>query len=94
MLWNNNLKSYYRFMEWDIDDRDWMKDGNCIDKDTKIFFPNKGRGLEIAKIICEDCVVTQECLEYAISNNIDFGVWGGKSEKERRAIIRRSSLNY
>ena len=33
--------------------------------------------------------VRSECLEYALLNRIEHGVWGGASERERRRILRR-----
>jgi WhiB family redox-sensing transcriptional regulator len=33
--------------------------------------------------------VTNQCLEYAITEKIDHGVWGGCSERERRRIAKR-----
>ena len=39
--------------------------------------------------ICRDCPVKTACLEYALANHIDHGVWGGTSERERRRIARR-----
>jgi len=32
--------------------------------------------------------VAKQCLEYALANHVDHGVWGGKSERERRRILR------
>jgi len=32
------------------------------------------------------------CLEYALENRIDHGVWGGCSERERRRILKRRRL--
>ena len=34
------------------------------------------------------CPVQAACLDYAIDNHVDHGVWGGKSERERRRIAR------
>lgn len=36
------------------------------------------------------CEVQAECLAYAINNNEKTGVWGGRSERARRAIRRRA----
>lgn len=35
------------------------------------------------------CPVRAECLAEALDNRIDFGVWGGMTERERRALLRR-----
>jgi WhiB family redox-sensing transcriptional regulator len=37
--------------------------------------------------------VREECLDYALATGQKFGVWGGTSERERRALrrLRRSS---
>ena len=53
------------------------------------FFPSDGSGVEVAKKICIDCPVKSECLEHALVNRIDHGVWGGCSERERRRILKR-----
>jgi WhiB family redox-sensing transcriptional regulator len=73
-------------------DTEWMRSGKCDDMDPSIFFPNDGVGVEIARRICVDCPVKTACLEYALINRIDHGVWGGASERERRRIARRRRL--
>ena len=35
----------------------------------------------------------KECLEYAVERKERFGIWGGKSERERRAIRRERRNN-
>ena len=37
----------------------------------------------------DGCTVRSECLEYALAHQIEHGVWGGASERERRRILRR-----
>jgi WhiB family redox-sensing transcriptional regulator len=74
-------------------DNEWMAVGNCRIEPPATFFPSDGVGVEIAKRICVECPVKQACLEYALENRIDHGVWGGTSERQRRRILkkRRSS---
>ena len=73
---------------FDVNDTSWMSHGNCAHRDPSMFFPSDGVGVEIARRACEDCPVKEPCLEYAIVERIDHGVWGGCSERERRRIIR------
>jgi WhiB family redox-sensing transcriptional regulator len=52
-------------------------------------FPERGETNARAKSYCAKCPVRAECLDYAIDHDIRHGIWGGKSERERRAIRRR-----
>ncbi|NDH97270.1 MAG: WhiB family transcriptional regulator, partial [Actinobacteria bacterium] len=40
----------------------------------------------IAKGICEECCVRDECLDYAMKIREPHGIWGGLSETERRHL--------
>jgi WhiB family transcriptional regulator, redox-sensing transcriptional regulator len=73
-------------------DTEWMAKGNCADTSPTTFFPNDGVGVDVARRICADCPVKSPCLEYALAQRIDHGVWGGTSERERRRILRRRRL--
>lgn len=73
-------------------DTSWMADGNCAERPPSLFFPSDGVGVEVARRICEGCPVKDQCLEHALSNRIDHGVWGGTSERERRRILRQRRL--
>lgn len=70
-------------------DLDWMREGNCRNYPPGAFFPSDGVGVDAARQICEGCPVKGACLEYALANRIDHGVWGGSSERERRRILRQ-----
>jgi WhiB family transcriptional regulator, redox-sensing transcriptional regulator len=70
----------------------WMARGKCRELPPDTFFPSDGAGVEVARKICADCPVKSPCLEYAMENHIDHGVWGGTSERERRRIARRRRL--
>jgi WhiB family transcriptional regulator, redox-sensing transcriptional regulator len=74
-------------------DTDWMSTGKCKDLDPTIFFPNDWVGVQVAQRICADCPVKSPCLEYALANRVDHGVWGGTSERERRRILRQRRLS-
>lgn len=68
---------------------DWSERARCRGVDPSIFFPDqKGRdGANEAKALCRECSVRRQCLEYALLHG-DRGIWGGMTEKERRAIRR------
>lgn len=70
-------------------DTNWMVKGKCRDFPPETFFPSDGVGVEVARKICADCPVKSPCLEYALFNRIEHGVWGGASERERRRIARQ-----
>ncbi len=67
----------------------WMRDGSCRDYPPSAFFPSDGVGVDVARRICATCDVKDRCLDYALTNRIDHGVWGGCSERERRRILKR-----
>jgi WhiB family redox-sensing transcriptional regulator len=67
---------------------EWMSRGSCRNYPPAAFFPSDGVGVEAARAICAECPVTSECLEYALENRIDHGVWGGCSERQRRRILK------
>ena len=73
---------------------DWRKLGTCRTLDTNMFFPIGQTGeaeikIARAKSVCVPCPVRQQCLEFAITTNQEYGVWGGHSEEERRVVRRQ-----
>ena len=70
---------------------EWMADGKCREYPAGTFFPRDGLGVIKAQKICASCPVADQCLEYALDNHVDHGVWGGLSEDERRALKRRNA---
>lgn len=74
-----------------ISSYDWMERGNCARTNDRRFFSDSGSTAQadqnaVRKEFCNSCPVKTECLNYAIDNRIDNGVWGGASERERRRI--------
>lgn len=68
----------------------WQTEALCAQTDPEAFFPEKGGSTRDAKKVCGACNVRSECLEYALSNDERFGIWGGLSERERRRLRKRA----
>ena len=73
------------------DENDWQERALCAQTDPEAFFPEKGGSTREAKRICSGCDVRAECLEYALTHDERFGIWGGLSERERRRLRRAVS---
>jgi WhiB family transcriptional regulator, redox-sensing transcriptional regulator len=67
---------------------EWIDWGMCAQTDPEAYYPEKAGSPRAAQRVCAGCPVTVECLEWALTNSERFGVWGGKTERERRKIAR------
>jgi WhiB family transcriptional regulator, redox-sensing transcriptional regulator len=67
---------------------DWRVNASCRDEDPDGLFV-RGKEQRKAKLVCIACPVRTECLAEALDGRIEFGVWGGMTERERRALLRR-----
>lgn len=67
---------------------DWTIDAACRQTDPDRLFV-QGAEQHQAKALCLTCPVRTECLADALDNQVEFGVWGGMTERERRALLRR-----
>lgn len=81
-------------MVWDLPSigepmGEWVKEAECRELPTELFFPRSGRRPTVALGVCEKCVVRDECLEYALEFHQHWGVWGGMTERQRFAEKRR-----
>ncbi|QNN98649.1 WhiB family transcription factor [Mycobacterium phage Moonbeam] len=72
----------------EVHTEDWRRDAICTQIDPEAWFPEKGIRNDDAKETCWKCPAQARCLEYALENNEGWGIWGGFTEKERRAIRR------
>lgn len=64
---------------------EWQKYARCAHiEDPDRFFPERGQSISAAKRLCDRCPARQDCLHYAIEEEIEFGVWGGMSTPQRR----------
>jgi WhiB family transcriptional regulator, redox-sensing transcriptional regulator len=70
---------------------DWRLHAACRDLDPDLFFPIGTTGPSVnqiaeAKRVCLTCPVRNFCLNWAVSNYQDYGIWGGMTEVERQAL--------
>lgn len=76
---------------------EWRDRAACRGTDPELFFPSTaGAGAQRlqrqAKAICATCPVLADCLSWALTEGIDFGVFGGLDADERRALRRNLPL--
>ncbi len=76
-----------------VDPSPWQDSALCAQADPESFFPER-HSPKPAKAICGKCPVARECLEYALRNDMRYGIWGGLTEHEiedlrkARGIVR------
>lgn len=64
----------------------WQDEAKCKGMSPELFFPEGSKGIAEAKRVCSLCPVNSKCLDYALDNEIMFGIWGGKSARERASL--------
>ncbi|SHE42839.1 WhiB family transcriptional regulator, redox-sensing transcriptional regulator [Ferrithrix thermotolerans DSM 19514] len=87
-------------MATDPNDSNWRLRAACKGSNGELFYPKSAlikeskevrqRREELAKRVCLRCEVRLCCLDWAMRNGEVVGVWGGKTERERRAMLKGS----
>ena len=67
---------------------EWASQAACTGQDPDALFV-RGKAQHDAKAVCKTCPVLAQCLAEALDNRTEFGVWGGMTERERRALLRK-----
>jgi len=72
--------------------RTWRDLAACEGIDPDLFFPDSWSQEATAPAleVCAGCLVRKQCLDEALTHNIQTGIWGGATEADRRAIRRRA----
>lgn len=65
----------------------WREAARCRTVDAEGLFVTGAQQRE-ARTFCRSCPVRTECLAHALDERVEFGVWGGMTERERRALLR------
>lgn len=71
-----------------MSDQHWTAYCACSDSPPDALFV-EGAAQRTAREVCATCPVRLDCLIDALDHRIVFGVWGGMTERERRALLRR-----
>lgn len=67
---------------------EWREVALCRQTDPEAFFPLPNADASAAVAVCRRCPVQSECLAEALDQREEFGIWGGMTEQERRALRR------
>jgi hypothetical protein len=76
----------------------WRDAGACNGEDPDLFAPDgtAGKWVQViadAKAICGRCPVIEQCLQWALENREDHGIYGGLTTDERWNLRRRQVRN-
>ncbi|MEI6253951.1 MAG: WhiB family transcriptional regulator [Mycobacteriaceae bacterium] len=66
----------------------WVSQALCRASDPDQLFV-RGAAQRKAAVICRHCPVVTECGADALDNRVEFGVWGGMTERQRRALLKQ-----
>lgn len=74
-------------------DQSWLRDGECRDMDSALFFDDDPEMHGQLSAVCSTCAVRERCLHFALEAG-EPGYWGGTSEKDRRRIRREAKRRF
>ena len=66
---------------------DWSLSASCRGMGD-VMFPDTLQQRR-AREICSGCPVRNACLAEALDGRIEWGIWGGMTERERRSLLRK-----
>ena len=66
---------------------DWTLQAKCRGMEDALF--PEAAEQKRARQVCIGCPVRRECLAEALDNRIEWGIWGGMTERERRVLLRQ-----
>jgi WhiB family transcriptional regulator, redox-sensing transcriptional regulator len=67
---------------------EWVSKAQCLSVDPDELFVG-GAAQRKAAVICRHCPVVGECLADALDNQMEFGVWGGMTVRQRRVLLKQ-----
>lgn len=75
---------------------DWRASAACRDEEPELFFASDQTAygqhtVDEAKAVCRRCPSQDACLQFALDEGIDHGIFGGLTDKDRRNMRRRQT---
>ncbi len=67
---------------------DWVMEAVCRTTDPDELFV-RGSAQRKAAVICRHCPVVKQCAAEALDKRVEYGIWGGMTERQRRALLRQ-----
>lgn len=69
----------------------WRHQAACQGRNTNYWYPDNttptnSPATQLALTICKTCPVITQCLNHAIQHPEYHGIWGGKTEQQRRGM--------
>lgn len=63
---------------------DWRDEAACVELDPELFFSFDATTTRLALEACDGCPVMMQCRRWADAERIQYGVWGGETEEQRK----------
>ena len=74
----------------------WMALALCAQTDPDAYFPDpggqNGSGAQ-AKQVCRRCEVSDQCLSFAMKNDMRYGIWGGLGAQARHRLRKQADAD-
>ncbi len=69
----------------------WRQDALCHGMGSDLFYPVGTTGAAVeqiaaAKSICQNCIAKLACLDFAMQNDEQYGIWGETTQQERHQL--------
>ena len=79
---------------FNVHNTDWMENGACTEIWPELFFPVSPKEhdqIELAKQVCQSCIVLNDCYVYAMNVNVD-GIWAGTTALQRTLARKKLKM--
>lgn len=82
----NKPMTFPSLTKWGSDE--WRTKAACKGVDPNEFFTTEEKRVRVMKQLCDSCPVKSECLQFALTNDIAWGIYGGMTPKERNRTFK------